>query len=50
MIVLGVILLILGAVLGIPLLSTLGGVLAIVGVALAILGAMGRGLGRSHYF
>ena len=50
MIVLGVILLVLGAILGIPLLTTLGGILAIVGVALAVLGAMGRGLGRAHYY
>lgn len=51
MIILGVILIILGAVLGIPLLTTLGAILAVVGVVLWILGAMGRAVGgRPHYW
>lgn len=51
MIVLGVILLILGMVLDISLLWTLGAILAVVGVVLYILGAMGRAVGgRRHYF
>lgn len=51
MIVLGVILLILGMVLDISLLWTLGAILAVVGVILYILGAMGRAVGgRRHYF
>lgn len=51
MIVLGVILLILGAVLGIPILYTVGGILLVVGVILWILGSMGRGVGgRAHYY
>ncbi|MGI9085314.1 MAG: hypothetical protein ACR2FE_08460 [Aeromicrobium sp.] len=50
-IVLGVILLILGAVLGIPILYTVGGILLVVGVILWILGSMGRGVGgRAHYY
>lgn len=51
MIVLGVLLLILGAVFGVPLLYTLGGILAVVGVVFWILGAVGRGVGpRPHYW
>lgn len=51
MIVLGVIALILGFVLHIPILWTLGIVLMVIGVILAVLGGMGRAVGgRSHYF
>lgn len=51
MIVLGVILLILGFILGIPILYTIGIVLAIAGAALAILGGTGRRIGgRSHWY
>lgn len=51
MIVLGVILLILGALFDIGILYTIGGILAVVGVILWILGAAGRPLGpRSHYW
>ena len=51
MIILGVILLLIGMFVGIPLLTTLGAILAIVGVVLYILGAMGRTIGpRRHYF
>ena len=51
MIVFGVLLLILGAILGIPLLTTLGGILAVVGAVLWILGSMGRAVGpRAHYW
>jgi len=50
-IVLGVIALILGFVLHIPILWTLGIVLMVIGVILAVLGGMGRAVGgRSHYF
>ena len=45
MIILGVILLILGFVLGIPILWTIGVVLIIAGAILAILGATGRAIG-----
>lgn len=51
MIVLGLVLLILGFVLGIPLLWTLGVILLLVGVVLMVLGTMGRAVGgRSHYW
>jgi hypothetical protein len=51
MIILGVILILLGALLGIPVLYTIGIILAIVGVVLWILGAAGRGVGgRTHYY
>lgn len=51
MITLGVILLLIGIFAGIPLLTTLGAILAVVGVALYILGAAGRTIGpRAHYW
>jgi hypothetical protein len=51
MIVLGVILLIVGFILGIPILWTIGIVLAVVGAALAILGGTGRRIGgRAHWY
>jgi hypothetical protein len=51
MIILGVILILLGALLSIPVLYTIGIILAIIGLVLWILGAAGRGVGgRAHYF
>ncbi|MGH3826859.1 MAG: DUF6131 family protein [Pseudonocardiaceae bacterium] len=51
MIVLGIILLVLGWLLPIPLLVTLGIILIVVGVILELLGAIGRPIfGRRHYF
>ena len=51
MIVLGVILIILGAVLGISILYTIGIILLVVGAVLWILGSMQRGIGgRRHYW
>ena len=51
MIVFGVILVILGAVLNIGLLYTLGAVLAVIGAVLWGLGAAGHAIGgRTHYF
>ena len=51
MIVLGVILLILGFVLGINILWTIGIILVVVGVILAVLGMMDRAVGgRRHYW
>ena len=51
MIVLGIILLILGAVLDVGLLWTIGIILIVVGVILWILGSMGRAVGgRRHYW
>jgi hypothetical protein len=50
-IVLGVILLVLGALLDISILHTIGGILLVVGVILWILGATGRAVGgRAHYW
>jgi hypothetical protein len=51
MIVLGVILLIVGFVLAIPILWTIGVILALIGVALWVLGSMGHQVGnRAHYY
>ncbi|MEJ2865020.1 DUF6131 family protein [Actinomycetospora flava] len=51
MIVLGVILIILGYVLGISILYTIGAILLVVGLVLTLLGAAGRGVGgRKTYF
>jgi Family of unknown function (DUF6131) len=50
-IILGVVLLVLGFLLGIPILWTLGIILAIVGLILAVAGAAGRTIGgRAHYW
>jgi hypothetical protein len=50
MIVLGIILLILGWLLGISILWTIGIILVVIGVILWILGSMGRAVGgRRHY-
>ena len=49
--ILGIILLILGAVLDISILYTIGIILVLVGAVLWILGATGRAVGgRAHYF
>jgi hypothetical protein len=50
MIVLGVILLILGALLGINILYTIGGILLVVGLILWLLGAVGRPVGGRRYW
>ncbi|MGZ5422234.1 MAG: hypothetical protein ACXWDF_08635 [Aeromicrobium sp.] len=51
LIILGVILLVLGALLSIPILYTIGDVLVVVGAILWILGSMDRGIGgRRHYY
>jgi uncharacterized protein DUF6131 len=51
MIVLGIILLILGWLLGISILWTIGIILVVIGVILWILGSMGRAVGgRTHYW
>jgi hypothetical protein len=50
-IILGIILLILGAVLTVPILETIGIILIVVGAVLWILGSMNRGIGgRRHYY
>jgi hypothetical protein len=51
MIILGVILLVIGLVAKIPILETLGIILAVVGVVLMVLGSTGRMVGgRRHYY
>ncbi|MCW2497913.1 hypothetical protein [Jatrophihabitans sp.] len=51
MIVLGVILLLIGFFAGVPILWTLGLILAVVGVILAVAGGTGRRVGgRAHYW
>jgi hypothetical protein len=50
-IVLGIILLVVGYLLGIPILWTLGIILVVVGVILVLLGSVGRPIGgRRHYW
>ena len=51
MIILGVILMILGFVAAFPILWTVGIILVVIGLALALLGAMGHAVGgRRHYY
>jgi len=51
MIILGIVLLVLGVLLGVSLLTTLGLILVVVGVVLTLLGAAGRPVGgRRSYF
>ena len=50
MIILGVILLVLGFVLHIPILWTIGIILVVVGAILAMLGATGRAVGGRKYW
>jgi hypothetical protein len=51
MIVLGLIVLIIGWLAGIPLLTTLGSIVLVIGLVLLILGSVGRPVGsRRHYW
>ncbi len=51
MITLGVILIVVGFLIKIPILYTIGIVLLVIGLILIVLGRMGRAVGgRSHYF
>jgi hypothetical protein len=50
MLILGVILLVLGFIFGIPILWTIGIILAIIGLILLLLGAFGRGVGPRRYY
>lgn len=51
MIVLGIILLLIGWLIGLPILVTLGVILVVVGIILELLGVAGRPvLGRRHYW
>jgi Family of unknown function (DUF6131) len=51
MIILGIILLILGFILSIPILWTIGIIVLVIGLVLMLLGATGRAIGgRRHYW
>ncbi|MFJ9743529.1 DUF6131 family protein [Streptomyces sp. NPDC101166] len=51
MIVLGIILLLVGFIFGIPILWTIGIVVLVIGLVLLLLGSTGRAVGgRRHYF
>jgi hypothetical protein len=51
MIVLGIVLLVLGFLLGVPILWTIGIILVVVGAILMLLGSSGRAVGgRKHYW
>ena len=51
MFLLGILLIIVGAVLNIPIIYSIGVILAIVGAVLWVLGSMGRAVGgRQHYW
>ncbi len=51
MFLLGILLIIVGAVLNIPIIYSIGIILAIVGAVLWVLGSMGRAVGgRQHYW
>ena len=51
MIILGIVLLLLGLVLAVPILWTLGIVAIIIGIVLMVMGGIGRPVaGRRHYF
>jgi len=51
MIILGVVLLILGLLVGIPILWTVGIILLIIGLVLAVAGGVGHAVGgRRHYY
>jgi hypothetical protein len=50
MIILGLILLVLGVLLGVPILTTLGVVLAVAGVVLFLLGSTGRPVRRRRHY
>jgi uncharacterized protein involved in response to NO len=50
MIILGVILIVIGAVADISILYTLGAILAVIGVVLWLLGATGRAVGGRRYY
>jgi hypothetical protein len=51
MIVVGIVLLLLGLILGVPLLWTLGIIVLVVGLVLMLLGSTGRAVGgRRHYW
>jgi hypothetical protein len=51
MIILGIVLMLAGFLLGVPILWTIGIICLLLGLILAVMGGMGRAVGgRSHYF
>jgi fatty-acid desaturase len=51
MLILGLILIVIGAIVGIPVLYTIGIILAVIGLIFWILGATGHAIGgRKHYY
>jgi hypothetical protein len=50
MITAGVLLIIVGILVGVPVLTTLGTILAIIGAVFLVLGQLGRPAGRPHYW
>jgi hypothetical protein len=50
MILLGILAIVLGAILGIPILITIGIVLAVIGLVLLCVGAAGRSVGGRRYW
>ena len=51
MVILGIVLVVVGMVAGIPILQTIGIILLVVGAVLWVLGSMGRAVGgRKHYY
>jgi hypothetical protein len=51
MIVLGIVLLLIGFLVGVPILWTVGVILAVVGVVFELMGSTGRAIGgRRHYY
>lgn len=51
MIILGVILILIGALAGIPVLTTIGVILAVIGIVFWVLGTTGRAIGgRPHWY
>jgi hypothetical protein len=50
LIVLGIVLLVVAYLIGIPILYTLGVLLLVVGVILLLLGHLGHPIGRNHYY
>lgn len=51
MIILGLILLVVGFLIKVPILTTIGGIILVVGLVLLLLGSMGRAVGgRRHYY
>lgn len=50
MITTGIILLVIGALVGIPVLYSIGAIIAVIGAILWLLGSLGRPVGRAHYW